>query len=207
MDKYVSKSESKKSPNQYIIDVINDNKSTPIGIRDYRIQPLLKYIQEWAGSQLAEIFISGSSAKGTSLKGSSDLDLFVSLKSNTSDSLKELFHSLHNYILNKSLNVRPQNVSVRVIYYGLQIDIVPGRKLPNKVNWHLLHTNRRTDQDRIQTNVVNHCNYVINSNRINEIIALKIWRQKNKLDFPSMYLEMYVIKVLCGKWSGKTNLE
>lgn len=206
MSKHVSATELNRSTNQYIMDVINEKKSVPISIRDYRIQPLLGYIREWAGGQLAEIFISGSSAKGTALKGSSDLDLFISLRASTGDSLKEIFHSLFDYLKCKGLNVRAQNVSVRVTYYGLQIDLVPGRKLPNKVNWHLLHTNRRADQDRIQTNVVNHCNHVIGSNRINEITALKIWRQINKIDFPSMYLEMYTIKALSGKWSGKIYL-
>ena len=35
---------------------------------------------------------------------------------------------------------------------------------------------------------------------------MKIWRKVNKLDFPSMYLELYTLNALHGKWSGKTHL-
>lgn len=206
MEKYVGPRDKYKSPNQYLIDVINENRSIPISIKDYRIQKLLEYIYEWGGRDIFDIFVSGSSAKGTSLIGSSDLDLFVSLKASNANTLKVLFHSLKAHLENKGLKVRPQNVSLRITYYNLKIDIVPGKKLPNQVNWHFLHTNRREDQDRIQTNVVNHLNHVLNSNRVNEIVALKIWRERCKIDFPSMYLEMYTIKALSGKWTGKAYL-
>jgi len=205
MSKLVSASEPFRSTNQYIVDVINLKKSTPLGIRDARIKPILDEIKSWAGDQLSEIFVSGSSAKGTALKGSSDLDLFVSLKANTTETLKEIFNSL-NTRLNKKFTVRKQNVSVRVTYSGLQIDIVPGKKLPNQTHWHYLYTSRNPEQERTQTNVVTHVNTVINSGRVNEIIALKIWRDLNKLEFPSMYLEMYILKALAGKWTGKAYL-
>ena len=47
-------------------------------------------IKEWAGDCLNDIQISGSRAKGTAINISSDLDLFVSLKSTTNNTLKEI---------------------------------------------------------------------------------------------------------------------
>ena len=202
----VSPSEPLRSCNQYLIDIINYKKSTAIGIRDYRIQPILSEIKEWAGDQLFDIFVTGSSAKGTSLKGNSDLDLFISLKANTSNTLKEIFDSLFKHLANAGFKVEKRNVAQRLRYKNLQIDIVPGKKIPNQSHWHYLYTNRWSDTNRIQTNVQNHVNVILNSNRLNEIIALKIWRQINKLEFPSMYLELYTIKSLSGKWSGKSYL-
>lgn len=38
-----------------------------------------------------------------------------------------------------------------------------------------------------------------NSGRINEVKLTKIWRNQNKLSFPSIYLELFVISVLHGK--------
>jgi hypothetical protein len=37
---------------------------------------------------------------------------------------------------------------------------------------------------------------VANSGRQQEICALKIWRERNSLDFPSLYLEMTVLHAL-----------
>ncbi len=205
MSKQVNATEPLRSPNQYIVDVINSKVSTPIGIRDSRIKPILDEVKIWSGPQLADIFVSGSSAKGTALKGSSDLDLFVSLKANTSETLKILYSSFHNH-LSKKFTVLKQNVSVRVTYNRLQIDLVPGKKMPNQTHWHYLYTNRRPDQERIQTNVNHHVSTVVNSGRVNEIIALKIWRELNRLEFPSMYLEMYVLDALHQKRTGKIYL-
>ena len=41
---------------------------------------LLPVLQQWAGTQLASIQYSGSYAKGTAVKGGSDIDLFISLQ-------------------------------------------------------------------------------------------------------------------------------
>lgn len=63
-------------------------------------------IQKWAGNQLREVRYSGSTAKGTSIKGTTDVDLFVSLKSDTSNTLKEIFDSLHSTMKNSARVVK-----------------------------------------------------------------------------------------------------
>ncbi len=195
-----------KSPNQYIVNVINEKKSVPIKISDHRIDRLLNVIEEWAGRDLHDLFVTGSSAKGTSLKGNSDLDLFISLKANTNQSLKDIFNSLFSELRKNGFDVEKRNVAQRIRHWNLQIDVVPGKKLPNQSHRHSLYTSRWPDSDRIQTNVHHHVNTVIGSDRLNEILALKIWKKINRLEFPSMYLEMYTIDALSGKWTGKSYL-
>ncbi len=56
----------------------------------------------WAGDALSNISFSGAFAKGTTVKGSSDIDLFISLKSTTSNSLKDIYESLFNFASKKS---------------------------------------------------------------------------------------------------------
>jgi tRNA nucleotidyltransferase (CCA-adding enzyme) len=88
-------------------------------------------IKEWAGDCLNDIQISGSraKAKGTAINISSDLDLFVSLKSTTNNTLKEIYDSLFSYISSsKGINCRKQNVSIGINYGGHSIDLVPGKK-------------------------------------------------------------------------------
>ena len=55
-----------------------------------------------------------------------------------------------------------------------------------------------------QANIDLHINKVLNSDRLNEIRATKIWRQNHNLDFPSFYLELIVIEAL--KNRGKNQL-
>lgn len=73
------------------------------------VNPLINMIKEWAGDCLNDIQISGSRAKGTAINISSDLDLLVSLKSTTNNTLKEIYDSLFSYISSKGINCRKQN--------------------------------------------------------------------------------------------------
>jgi predicted nucleotidyltransferase len=199
---------NRQTANQYLVDLINSKKQSSVSIRDHRINFLLGVVREWAGKYLAgDIFVSGSSAKGTSLKGSSDLDLFVPLTPSVPGTLKQIFNSFYDHLKSKGYTVRKQNVSIRITYYGLQIDFVPGKRLPNKQDWYFLYTNRREDQERTQTNVKHHINTVLASGRVNEIMVMKIWRDCNKLTFPSMYLEMYILQTLARHHTGKGLLE
>jgi hypothetical protein len=57
---------------------------------------------------------------------------------------------------------------------------------------------RRKKDSWMQTNVAEHIRLVSGSGRTREIRALKIWRERNRLDFPSFYLELTVIDALRG---------
>ncbi len=151
----------------------------------------------WAGDALSNISFSGAFAKGTTVKGSSDIDLFISLKSSTTNTLRDIYESLFNFASEKGWNPRPQNVSVRIVQGKYKIDLVPAKKQEIFHNWHSLYKSKT--QTWTQTNVASHISTVINSNRINEIKAIKIWRNLNNLNFPSFYLELTVINALYGK--------
>jgi hypothetical protein len=47
-----------------------------------------------------------------------------------------------------------------------------------------------------------HIAYVLQSNRLDEIRVIKLWRNQKNMDFPSFYLEMAVIEAL--KYSRST---
>ncbi|MNI02603.1 hypothetical protein D3C73_554860 [compost metagenome] len=150
-------------------------------------------IKSWAGDFLNEVHFSGSYAKGTGVKGSADLDLFISLKSDTPYTLQHIFDSLHDNYKNK-IPARKQNVSIGIKYNGLDIDLVPGKKQKGNTNYHNLYKNKTGTWT--QTNVKNHINIVSESGRCDEIRAIKIWRQLNNIDFPSIYLELSVLEAL-----------
>lgn len=163
-------------------------------------KPLALDIARWAGICLQDITYSGSYAKGTALDSSSDLDLFVSLKSSTEDSLFEIYKTLANSLKAAGYNTREQNVSVRVSKFGYDIDVVPAKNNKGNTNMHKLYNKRKDSW--IQTDVKKHINIVSKSNRIEEISALKIWRNINGLKLPSIMLEIMTVKALKGKKIG-----
>ncbi|KRF31944.1 nucleotidyltransferase domain-containing protein [Paenibacillus sp. Soil787] len=161
------------------------------------INPLKKLISKWAGECLNDVYLSGSRAKGTAINLSSDLDLFISIKSTTSNPLNEIYDSLFNHIEGAGYKTRKQNVSIGLNVAGKQVDLVPAKKRPGNTNDHSLYISKRDTWT--QTNVIEHINKVKNSGRITEIVLLKIWRKLHNLDFPSIYLELSVIEALSGK--------
>ena len=161
------------------------------------------YTKEWANSYLVDVKISGSSAKGTAVSNGTDVDLFISLTSTTYNTLNEIYESLFSYMDEKGFTVRRQNVSIGIEYNSDQIDLVPGRRQSQYGNDHSLYVSKKKSWTK--TNIDTHISKVSNSNRQNEIKLAKIWRNANKLDFPSFYLELIIIDALNNKTIGATD--
>jgi hypothetical protein len=164
-------------------------------------QALAPTIRTWAGINLLEIKYSGSYAKGTAVRGRTDVDLLISLSSDTPDTLRDIYNSLYQYIQRCGFSARRQDVSIGITYDSVNVDLVPARKHPGHTNDHSLY--RRRGDTWTQTNVDQHISLVFNSGRTEEIRAVKIWRQLHAVDFPSIYLELTILHALYGKHSGQ----
>lgn len=163
---------------------------------------LYPIIQQWAGTQLRKVQFSGSNAKGTAIRGTTDVDLFISLKSDTTNTLKEIYDNLHSRMINNGYTAaRKQNVSIHVNHGGIEIDLVPAVHYGDNSEDHWLYMNK-ANRERTKTNVNAHIDLVRNSGRINEIILAKIWRKNHGCEFQSFYLELAVIEALKDKRSG-----
>jgi len=154
-------------------------------------------IRAWAGSQLASLTYSGSFAKGTANSLSTDVDLFISLKADTRETLKQIYESLYTYAAQQGWSPIRQNVSIGNSYNGVKLDLVPGKIHEGYQNYHSLY--KRKADSWTQTNVRLHVDTVSKSGRVNEVRAVKIWRDLHKLSFPSFFLELFVIEALKGK--------
>ena len=153
-------------------------------------------IQRWYDARLVRVHNSGSFAKGTSIRGGTDLDLFISLKPRSGKSLNKMFEGLHQYAHQEGLKPRRQNVSIGVEVNGVKVDLVPARKHSDKSD-HSLYFNRR--QGWTKTNVDKHIALVRRSGKSATIRAAKIWRSNRGLHFPSFYLELAVLRALKGR--------
>lgn len=178
----------------YVDTVLARKKAPAISLYDQRINPIINTVKDWAGNYLSSLKLSGSSAKGTAIVGVTDVDIFISLKSTTPESLKEIYEKLDRWLREKRLETRRQDVSIGINYNGLKIDLVPGRIQEGYQNWHSLYTKKKDSWT--QTNIDLHIQAVKQSGRQNEIMLTKIWRENHKLDFPSIYLELAVIEAL-----------
>jgi hypothetical protein len=184
--------------NLYLFQVLSKKKTTTLDRQRVfsLVRQLYPVITKWANNYLLGIIPSGSYAKGTSVKGLTDIDLFISLKNLTPCTLEDIYNSLYNYF-DRILPVKKQNVSIRVNYKGLNIDLVPAKRMPNVIYPHSVYVNKKDTWTK--TNIDKHISFIKNSGRVNEIILMKIWRELNELDFPSFYLELTVIEALKGK--------
>lgn len=174
-------------------------------LQKYSARSLINYSQQilqlkgtlrsWASSCYVNILDSGSRAKGTAISLASDVDYLVSLTSGCNENsggLKSIYDGLYTKLNRSYQNVRKQNVSVRINLNGLEIDITPARKQNALTNDHWVYLSK--SGSRQQTNIQKHITDISKSGRTDEIKIIKIWRELNHLDFPSIYLEYLIVK-------------
>lgn len=154
-------------------------------------------IQRWAGEWLTSLSYSGSYAKQTAVHGVTEVDLFIALKSEMPGTLKKIYDELFTLATLHGWKPRRQDVSIGISVSGLNLDLIPGRAQAGYENYHDLYW-LKTDSVR-QTDVHLHVDTVARSHRLREIQAIKIWRHVHQLDWPSLYLELFVINALTGR--------
>jgi hypothetical protein len=186
-------------PDQYLSQVLQSRTPSAAdrlkAIKAYASLSVL--LRQWAHVYLAGIHLSGSFAKGTAVRGDTDLDINVCLKKDTPGSLRDLYYHLDAFLRGNGLTTSLRNVSIRVVHSGLAVDIVPGRQQ------HLLGGAQslyfRKSDTWIQTNIFSHVKLIKESTRKKPICLIKIWRRLRSLDFPSFYLELAVLEALKGQ--------
>jgi hypothetical protein len=189
----------------YLKGIIQKYAAHDISAYNSSILILKQHLIQWASTCHLETINSGSRAKGTAISLASDVDYLVSLSNTCNDNkgggLKGIYNELYGVLSFHYSSVRKQNVSIRVKIGALEIDVTPAKKQAGNTNVHSLYLSK-LDSWR-QTNVQKHINDISQSGRLNEIKILKIWRELNNLDIPSIYLEYLLVDViLSGKYKG-----
>jgi hypothetical protein len=184
------------SDDQYLLSLIHRETvdtapNSPVRGVILTLRPVLT---QWANNNLAALTPSGSFAKGTAIRSGTDIDLFVSLRSDTPNTLKEIYTSLANWMQSAGCTSRKQNVSISVRVGAYDVDLVPAKRHDNYSNDHSLY--RRKADTWTKTNVDKHIATVRGGGRLLETRILKLWRNQKRLEFPSFYLELTVIEAL-----------
>lgn len=157
-------------------------------------EALIPSLREWGGQSLASISYSGSFDKGTAVSPGTDVDLFLSVRPSCQKSASDIYWSLYSFLDGRQFLPQTRNVAVSVRMHGLCVDLVPGWQREANTREHDLY--RRKTDTVIKTNVTEHAKFVANSGRTQEIRAMKIWRARQKVEFPSFYLELTTIAAL-----------
>jgi hypothetical protein len=179
-------------PNAILVrETVDTGPYSPVRGVQATLYPLL---QRWAGNRLADVHPSGSFMKGTANLSGTDIDLFVSLSDQTTETLKQIYDKLFNFMEENGYSPSRQNVSINLRVNGYSVDLVPAKRQNSYSDDHSLY--RRRADTWTKTNVVSHINHVIASSRQREIRILKLWRDQKHLDFPSFFLELLVIEAL-----------
>ena len=158
------------------------------------LNPLL---WRWAGNRLHSVTPSGSFAKGTPNRSGTDIDLFISLSRETTETLREVYENLFSFIRANGYAPKRQNVSINIrVSAAYDVDLVPAKR-QNMMNFdHSLY--RRRADTWTKTNVQTHINHVRAGGRQSETRILKLWRTQKGLELPSFYLELTTIDALRG---------
>jgi hypothetical protein len=155
---------------------------------------LKKPVSEWAGRYLVGMQFCGSYAKGTRIKGSTDVDLLVALGPRTPLDIDRLYERFFAFLKARNLNPRRRSVSIGLQYHGVTTDLVPAKQEWGASNDHRIFETER--QHVTRTNFDLHLKVVKESDVIEEIRLLKVWRDMRGLRFPSFCLELTVIDAL-----------
>lgn len=149
---------------------------------------------EWAGRFLQGINFCGSYAKGTRVKGSTDIDILVALGPRTPLDADKLYNRFFDFLKGKGLKPNRLSVSIGLQLRGLEIQLIPARQEWGGANDHRIF---ETEHQRvIKTNFDTHLKVVKESDVIDEIRLTKIWRNLRSLRLPSFCLELAVMDAL-----------
>ena len=172
-------------------------------VQKYRIEPdlgsaahraadeVVPHVKNWGKQYLAGLTLSGAYAKNTAVSVSTHVDLLVALKPVPNMEMKNIFWNLFEYMTEKGMKAHTRDVTVQLEHKGLRIDLIPSYR---ERSGDLLFNKR--SGEAVKTDVGRHVHLVGNSGRQQEICALKIWRERMGLDFPSLYLELTVLHAL-----------
>lgn len=193
----------------YLQVILNKYQARSLVNSSFSINQLKAKLSIWAGSCYIATLDSGSRAKGTAISLASDVDYLLSLSNGCNESkggLKYTYEALYEFLKNQGYgNVRKQNVSTRITLNGLEVDITPATKHPGYTNDHSIWLSKKGTWQK--TNIQKHIDDISLSGRTSEIRLLKIWRELNHVEFPSIYLEYLLLsKILLGRSTDSAKL-
>jgi tRNA nucleotidyltransferase (CCA-adding enzyme) len=136
-------------------EAVDTGSYSPVRSVQAQIQPVIK---GWVGNFLVCVSPSGSFAKDTANHSGTDIDLFISLSQDTTETLKDIYDKPFKWMTEKGYIPKRQNVSINVKVSGYSVDLVPARRQDACSDDHSLY--RRKADTWTKANVTKHIDHV-----------------------------------------------
>jgi len=146
----------------------------------------------------------GSKAKGTMIRESYDLDIicyFGHDDKKCGETLEEIYNNVKKvldpkYRINpKTSALRLQNKDPQKFGVDFHIDVVPGRYTDKSKQDAFLYQSQG-EKKSLKTNLQKHINIIKDSNLVDTIKLIKLWKIKNGLQIKTFVLELLVVEIL-----------
>ncbi len=179
---------------KYLNDLVNKYKYSNVSPDETVIKEITKLISSFDKRNIDKISVFGSSLKKTNIRPSTQIKLLVSIKERDKRSIEELIFSYKNFIQYLNLAVIRKNNQLLFTYNEIDFILFISKKIEKTYNFHVMYN--LTTSKEISTNFNIHTSTIIESNCNKEILLMKLWREKHQLNFPTIYLELVVLKAL-----------
>src|SRR5260370_41371471 len=143
--------------------------------------------------------VRGAFEKDTAISLSSSVDVVLCLHLSSEMEVRSEFWRMFEYLADQNLRPHTRTVSLQVESGGLRVDVIPS--WPSRGSGQILY--HKEPGSPFHTNLAQHVHLITNAGRSQEICALKIWRERHSLDFPSFYLELATLLALEGERFGQ----
>lgn len=179
---------------KYLKSVIDKYKKNIQIENSKTLEEIFLTLKSWAGETLESITIIGSHSKGTTSSISTDIDILLIHNSKTCFDLKNLYKNLLEFLDSKRYHPFEKNHSIGFMHKKHSIDVFPALKSTSDTN--NIKIFNKLANSCIETNIFKHIELVKSSSLTQNIILTKIWRDLNRLHFPTFYLELCVLNIL-----------
>src|SRR5690242_15233443 len=98
--------------NDYIERILTRHCYVPAPAVSIATRTIIASMEAWAGTDLNRVVQTGSVPKTTAIAGTTDVDIFISLKPSTRFTLKQIYEMLFDKATREGWSPRRQNVSI-----------------------------------------------------------------------------------------------
>jgi hypothetical protein len=172
-------------------EAVDSATRSPLRALDGEVLRVLKAVT--AGRRM-ELYPTGAFEKGTANSSGRQIDFLASFAPTTTDTVGHLYGQIFGTLDKLGYEPRRRDVSIAVTLKNVVLDIIPARREAMMSDVHEVWLPRLGKI--VKTNLTQHILDIQASGRREEIRVIKIWRDRQGLDFPSFYLELSVIAAL-----------
>lgn len=179
---------------KFLNDLVKEYKFKVEGFEEELYKSIKKLIKNFDKKNVKQIYLTGATEKKTNSKSKQTIEILISIKAKDMRSPEEIIESYANYFRYLDFEVQVRQFAICFTYHDVNFELIPSKLKSGTYNYHYLYDTQAKKVTVTNMNILR--NDVVNSKNQDEIILLKLWRDKQGLQFPSIYIELVVMAVM-----------